>query len=213
MILFYPGSIQILGTDANGANVILCKMAVDDIANLPAYNAFAPDNVLSMGCTAIAINDNSKHRLNSAGQWVQIQAGTSTYTRAEIDTLLSAKQDMLTFDTIPTENSTNPVTSNGIYQAFINNEIPSTIPGTMSIYDLAAGWWSRTSNLSQVSDTPSDYSGGYICHVLNMGIGSPRRKMIDFYPISAANVGTFYRAVQTANGWSAWYRYDGTQVV
>lgn len=90
-VLFYPESIRILGSDANGNSVMLCKMAVDDIANLPAANDFINDGyVLSMGCKAIVINDNSVHRLNSAGQWVQIAAGTSTYTRAEIDAMLSA---------------------------------------------------------------------------------------------------------------------------
>lgn len=89
-VLFYPESIRILGSDANGKNVMLCKMAVDNIANLPAANAFISDGyVLSMGCKAIVINDNSKHRLNSQGQWVQIAAGTSTYTRAEIDSIIS----------------------------------------------------------------------------------------------------------------------------
>lgn len=90
MILFDPKSIQILGADNNGNNVILCTMYVDNIADLPAPNAFVNErNVLSMGCRAIAINDNSVHRLNSAGQWVQIVPGNSTYTRAEIDTMIS----------------------------------------------------------------------------------------------------------------------------
>lgn len=90
-VLFYPESIRILGSDTSGNNVMLCKMAVDDIANLPSANAFISDGyVLSMGSTAIVINDNSKHRLNGNGNWVQIAAGTSTYTRAEIDTMVSA---------------------------------------------------------------------------------------------------------------------------
>lgn len=90
-VLFYPESIRILGSDANGNNVMLCEMAVDDTTNLPAANAFINDGyVLSMGCVATAINDNSKHRLNGSGNWVQIAAGTSTYTRAEIDAFLSA---------------------------------------------------------------------------------------------------------------------------
>lgn len=41
-----------------------------------------------MGCTARVIADNSRHRINSAGQWVQISAGTATYTRAEIDSMM-----------------------------------------------------------------------------------------------------------------------------
>ena len=38
----------------------------------------------------------------------------SYYTKSETDTLLNGKQDTLTFDTTPTTNSTNPVTSGGI---------------------------------------------------------------------------------------------------
>lgn len=37
------------------------------------------------------------------------------YTESEVNTLLSGKQATLTFDTTPTANSTNPVTSGGIY--------------------------------------------------------------------------------------------------
>lgn len=88
MTLFDPKSIQVLGADSNNNNVILCTMYVDNIADLPAQNAFT-GNVLSMGCRAIVINDNSVHRLNSAGQWVQIIAGNSTYTRAEIDSMIA----------------------------------------------------------------------------------------------------------------------------
>ena len=39
------------------------------------------------------------------------------YTESEMNTLLAAKQDTLTFDTAPTANSTNPVTSGGVKTA------------------------------------------------------------------------------------------------
>ena len=39
------------------------------------------------------------------------------YTESEMDTKLAAKQDTLTFDTAPTANSTNPVTSGGVKTA------------------------------------------------------------------------------------------------
>ena len=38
-------------------------------------------------------------------------------TRSTLEIALATKQDVLTFDTAPTENSDNPVTSNGIYEA------------------------------------------------------------------------------------------------
>ena len=37
------------------------------------------------------------------------------YLWSKIVALVGTKQDSLTFDTTPTENSTNPVTSGGIY--------------------------------------------------------------------------------------------------
>ena len=45
--------------------------------------------------------------------------GKATYNNDEIATVtdLTTKQDVLTFDTIPTNGSTNPVTSSGIYNA------------------------------------------------------------------------------------------------
>ena len=42
------------------------------------------------------------------------------YTKTQVDTALAAKQNTLTFDNTPTENSTNPVTSGGIYNALQN---------------------------------------------------------------------------------------------
>lgn len=39
---------------------------------------------------------------------------TDAYTQSQVNTLLAAKQNTLTFDSTPTAGSTNPVTSNGI---------------------------------------------------------------------------------------------------
>ena len=88
MTVFVPESIKVLGSDAGGASVVLCDMFVDDLADLPAPDAYNGYK-LSMGCTATVINDNSRHRINSAGQWVQIAAGTASYTRAEIDSMIA----------------------------------------------------------------------------------------------------------------------------
>ena len=41
----------------------------------------------------------------------------SYYTKTEVDTLLNGKQNTLTFDNVPTENSTNVVKSGGVYSA------------------------------------------------------------------------------------------------
>ena len=39
-----------------------------------------------------------------------------------LDTLLGNKQDTLTFDNTPTKNSTNPITSNGVYDTIYVNK-------------------------------------------------------------------------------------------
>lgn len=83
-----------LGSDEGGASVVLCEMYVDTLADLPAPDKFTGFR-LSMGCKATVINDNSKHRINSAGQWVQIAAGTASYTRAEIDTMFDQLYELI----------------------------------------------------------------------------------------------------------------------
>ena len=44
-------------------------------------------------------------------------SGESLVLKAQMDTALSGKQDTLTFDSVPTDGSTNPVESNGVYDA------------------------------------------------------------------------------------------------
>lgn len=48
-------------------------------------------------------------------------------------TALSTKQEKLTFDTTPTENSTNPVTSNGV-KAYVDQAIASIIDADNKSY-------------------------------------------------------------------------------
>lgn len=51
---------------------------------------------------------------------------TDAYSSGTIDTLLLAKQDTLSFDTTPTNGSSNPVTSDGIYDALQSKANTST---------------------------------------------------------------------------------------
>lgn len=61
-----------------------------------------------------------------AERWIKIgdtSIDLSGYiTTQALNAALAGKQDTLTFDTTPTENSTNPVTSGGIYNAITENE-------------------------------------------------------------------------------------------
>ena len=81
-----------------------------------------------------------EYTLNTSGftaaQWAAINSGITTLlvtklnnlpTASELETALNGKQDNLTFDNAPTENSDNPVKSGGIYSAIkaITDLIPS----------------------------------------------------------------------------------------
>lgn len=50
---------------------------------------------------------------------------TDAYTKSETDTALAKKQDKLTYDSEPTKDSTNAITSGGVYKA-LNGEITVT---------------------------------------------------------------------------------------
>lgn len=84
---------RLIGTDSNSKKVMLCRFEVDSVADLPAQNAYSSDGIMiCMGSTAHVIDDNSEHMIDSTGTWVQQVAGTSSYTRAEIDTMQAAQQ-------------------------------------------------------------------------------------------------------------------------
>ena len=55
-----------------------------------------------------------------------LDAAGLRYVITKIKALINDKQDKLTFDTTPTSGSSNPVTSDGIYQA-VNNGITVSI--------------------------------------------------------------------------------------
>lgn len=54
------------------------------------------------------------------------------YTKTQADNLLANKQDELTFDSAPTEDSTNPVTSGGVFTALAGKQDTLTIDSALS---------------------------------------------------------------------------------
>ena len=114
--MIYYDKIKVIGSDSSGRSIAVVSLWVDTAASLPAANAYQSDGfILGMGSEGNCIDSGDKYRMDSSGAWQITQAGTGTYTKEEIDTLLAAKQNVLTFDTVPTENSQNPVTSGGVW--------------------------------------------------------------------------------------------------
>ena len=93
---------------------IRCHMVVDTVSNLPGIDDISGFR-LTVGSTADVIDTAAKYRLNFDGNWYVQQQGTDFYTRAQIDSMMAAKQDLLTFDAVPVQDSTNPVYSGGVF--------------------------------------------------------------------------------------------------
>ena len=71
---------------------------------------------LALGETSSTAYAGNKGKAN-ADAIAAIKDGASIDSFADVETALAGKQDTLTFDNTPTENSTNPVKSGGIYSA------------------------------------------------------------------------------------------------
>ena len=90
--------------------------------------------------------------------------GGKSYTKSETDALLADKQDTYTadstaWDTAPTENSTNPVTSGGVYTALTAKADLATTAKTFKIADL----YDASSGTYAVGDTCVESGILYLC--------------------------------------------------
>ena len=96
------------------------------------------DNVIEgvlLNSQLLPVNSSTKR----SNIWIKINGNTPTaiqdvntgdyYINIDTATGLSQKQDTLTFDSTPTQNSTNPVTSGGIYTA-LNSKQNKLVSGT-----------------------------------------------------------------------------------
>ena len=135
---YFIASENLQGKYEDSGNTILIvkyDFEVDTESDLPAQNQFSSDGVkIAMTSTAHVITSNKKYEMKSDGTWVDITNAPSTYDASDIiydntesgmtatnvqdavDELNTEKQDTLTFDTTPTQGSTNPVTSGGVYE-------------------------------------------------------------------------------------------------
>ena len=88
--MIYYDKIKVIGSDSSGRSIAVVSLWVDTAASLPAANAYQSDGfILGMGSEGNCIDSGDKYRLDSSGDWQITQAGTGTYTRAEIDAIVS----------------------------------------------------------------------------------------------------------------------------
>ena len=85
----------------------------DTESDLPAREQ--TNYIIDLGSTCHVVETNADFAIKSNGSWVLQSQIETAYTKAETDALLALKQNLLTFDSVPVENSTNPVYSGGVY--------------------------------------------------------------------------------------------------
>lgn len=129
-----------------------------------------------------------------------VSTALADYTKtADLTTLLAAKQDTLTFDNAPTENSNNPVKSGGVYAAnqtltnYVNNGIyydgaknllPLLISKIKAIN--TTGSWSKSDEndvytISGVTYTITSNANGVITNIKASGTGASSSPFSDLY--------------------------------
>ena len=171
----------------NGVNFCIVHIECDDIADLPAPDAYEQQTGARMwiSSTAHVINDNSYHMLNGAGQWIQQQAGTSTYTRAEVDALLllASTAMMRQGDEIPQGANMDDYTDAGAYYS------PNSTR-TASLYNRP---WSGS---------------GFKLLVFSISTTSKTQL---YFPMSQSAHSIFQRN-RITSGWQNYYEHEGTLI-
>lgn len=124
---------------------------------------------------------------------------------------IATKQDALTFDSIPTDGSTNPVTSGGIFQ-FLFDQVfgagGSSLDGVVSDVDTLThpGTYRVTSAsaASSIANLPIAQAGKLLVIVTSFA----GRYAQVYIPVSVS-YGIFVRNY-LASGWQPWYAFTGT---
>lgn len=146
------------------------------------YTSFDHDRFISN------IQDLEDNKLASVS-WGDIQGDLADQT--DLQSALDAKQDELTFDTVPTENSTNPVESGGVFAAIkgiaLHISMPSTSSlGTITNSDISTTMrvvnivWGTPSNVTSDISWNTDTAGQLVLTGSLSGATTAEIDLVDF---------------------------------
>ena len=201
-------------TASDGSTIyVVANIDCDTAADLPAVNDFSGLTLL-MGSRAHDIDQNAWYEMQSGGTWVLQDAGAAGYTKAEVDTLLLGKQDTLTFDTVPTVASTNPVTSGGILN-WVYGSAPTQIPANSDLNDYYnIGTYRATSNAIAATLSNCPTQNGFRLEVVSTIAAVATGYQIQrLYPNNSNGEFFMRRRLSAGSGnWGNWYRFGGTVV-
>lgn len=199
---------------------ILCDTVGDLPSGTISGNGYS--GPITQGCTAKIIATGREYISNSSGQWIlQPQSGgggggsDDTYTKEEIDDFLADKQDLLTFGTSTSQDSTDSLTSGAIWSSVwaqilgvnttknLSQDVPETGYDCDTLTDPGIYRVPSAAVAADIAHIPTQAAGRLI--VSNLGLGN---RYIQFYLASGARV--FIRSY-VSSGWQAWYEYQGIE--
>lgn len=198
-----------------GARSIMIEGIADTAADLPQNTA---QLVYIIGSYADVIDTGDRYKINSAGQWIMQpnqNAFDNVYTKSEIDALLQAKQNTLTFDALSTSDSANVLTSGGVWDSVwsqvlgvnstknLSQDVPETGYDFNTLTDVGIYRVPSAAVAADIANIPTQAAGRLI--VSNLGLGN---RYIQIYLASGARV--FIRSY-VSTGWQAWYEYQGIE--
>lgn len=132
----------------------------------------------------------------------------SDYTDAQIDTLLAAKQDVLTFDTEPTSMSTNPVTSGGVFSALWSLTDIESGTDLDTLTDLGI-YRCRTGTITDtLSHCPIAGGSGFRLVVNRTSHTTKFYQLL--MPASVTDANIYLRKYD--GSWGSWFRFAGQEV-
>lgn len=200
---------------------ILC----DDVSDLPSQTISDAvySGPITQGCIANIIANGRTYIANSSGQWILQPmpgsggggGGGDTYTKEEVDALLNAKQNLLTFGTETVKDSTDSLTSGAIWSSVWNQmlgvnttknlsqDVPETGYDCDTLTDPGIYRVPSAAVAADIANIPSQSAGRLI--VSNLGLGN---RYIQIYLASGARV--FIRSY-LSTGWQAWFEYQGIE--
>ena len=143
-------------------------------------------------------------------EWEFIGAVEGYYTKDQTDVLLAGKQDTLTFDSTPTANSTNPVTSGGI-KTYVDNS-PAFKPFPASVTTDGTTQQLMSSILALSPEVGTAYLGTVDLSDMPSGL---IQEEVEVYVYSDYVVYCIMRSTDVAPyaWWCASYNYQGWQPV
>lgn len=199
-------------TANDGSTVyVVVNIDCDTSADLPSINDFSGLTLL-MGSRAHDIDQNAWYEMQDGGTWVLQQAGTAAYTKAEVDTLLAGKEDVLTWDTSPTSGSTNPVTSGGLYSYIYGLptiNIPANADLNTSDYIVPGVYCCPTNAIAAtLSNCPTANGFRMVVYDTIALTGYQQRQI---FP-NNANGEFFWQRRTTSLNFSSWFKFQGTAV-